>query len=86
MHMDHNTDAGCKIQDTLCGRIMVMMKVRLVNSNTSEEAATTENGNVPAGYVNHGTKVRKELVEPWTVKGDRVVAESSYFDSVQSSK
>ena len=32
------------------------------------------------------TKVRKELVDPWAVKGDKLISSYSYFASVQSSK
>ena len=46
-----------------------MVKLKLVEGNDTDEAATTENGTAPAGDVNHGTKVLKELLEPWAGKG-----------------
>ena len=63
-----------------------MMKLKLVKGDTAYETASTVNVNAPAGDVNYVTKVLKELVEPWVVKGDRVVAEYLYFASVQSEK
>ena len=62
------------------------MKLKLVKGDTAYDTAATANVNAPAGDVNYVTKVQKELVEPWVVKGDRVVAEYLYFASVQSEK
>ena len=53
---------------------MVMMKFSLVKGKTSDEASGSENGNVPHGYGDPGTKLHKDLVDPWVVKLDRVVA------------
>ena len=63
-----------------------MMKLKLVKVNTAYDTAATANGNAHAGDVNYVTKVHKELVEPWVVKLDRVVAEYLYFASMQSEK
>ena len=63
-----------------------MMKLYLVKCKTAYEAAAAANETAPSGYVNHGTKVLKYLVEPWSVKLDRVVAVDSYFASVQYAK
>ena len=57
-----NPDDGCKIKDILCGRIMVMMKLKLAKSKTAYEAVDTANGNPPSSDVNNGTKILKKLV------------------------
>ena len=61
------------------------MKLSLVEGKTAEEAGVSVIGTKPGGYVNHGTKVLKELLETWLGKGDTVIASVLYFDSVQSS-
>ena len=48
---------------------MVMMNLKWVKGNTEDEAAATENGTEPSGYMKHGTKVLKELVKTWSGKG-----------------
>ena len=62
------------------------MKLKLVKGNTVDEAAADENGTEPSVDINHGTKLLKQLVEPWGVKGDRVIASYSYFSYVESAK
>ena len=56
-----------------------MMQLKLVKDKTSYKAAAIVNGTAYSGGVNHGTKVLKELVDPWVVKLDRMVAAYSYF-------
>ena len=51
-----------------------MMNLKLVKDKSADNAYIATNGCVPSGYVNHGTKVLKELVYPWVGKRDRVVA------------
>ena len=65
VQMDHKPDYGCEIQETCFGSGMVMMKLELVKGNTAGEAAVTADGTEPSGDVKHGTKVLKELVDPW---------------------
>ena len=74
VQMDFKPYSGCKIQDTSSGRIMAMMKFKLVKGNTADEAYVAENKIVHAGDMNHGTKLIKELVDIWAGKGVRVVA------------
>ena len=62
MQMDRSPDDGCKIQYTCCGRSMVIVKFKLVNVRTTNEADATANGTALDGYVNHGTKLLKGLV------------------------
>ena len=63
-----------------------MMKLYLVKCKTAYEAAAAAKETAPSGYVNHGTKVLKDLVEPWSFRGQRVVAVDSQFASVQPEK
>ena len=65
---------------------MEMMKLNLVNDKTAEEEVFSADGTAPDEDVNNGTKLLKELVYPWSGKGDIVVAAESYFACVQSSK
>ena len=37
--MNHKSDAGCKIQDTCCGRSIVVLSLKLVKGKTADEAA-----------------------------------------------
>ena len=53
---------------------MVMMKLKLVKVNTTNEADYAANGTAPDRYMNHRIKILKELVETWEGKGDKVVA------------
>ena len=62
---------------------MVILKLKLVRGNTADDAAADANVIVPIGYVNHGGKVFKESVEPWALKGERVVAADCYFDYIK---
>ena len=79
VQMGLKPDSGCKIHDTCCGSRMVLVNLKCVNSNTKDEASSSENGIAPAGDVNHGTKILKNLVYTWVGKRNRVVAEDSYF-------
>ena len=47
----------------------MVIKLKLVKGNTSDEAAADKNGTKPAWDVRHGTKVLKELGYPWLGKG-----------------
>ena len=49
VQMDHKPGAGFEIQDTSCVRSMVVMKLKLVNSNTEDESYVASNGNAPSG-------------------------------------
>ena len=84
--MNRKAYFGCKIQDTCYGMSMDIMHLKLENSKNANEASDATNSTAPAGDVSHGTKVLKELVEPWVVKGEIVVAEESYFASEKSAK
>ena len=51
--------AGCGIQDTCCGRSMVMLKLKLVKGRTEDEASADSNVSAPAENDNYGTTVIK---------------------------
>ena len=63
-----------------------MLKLKLAKGKNADEEYDVANGNAPTGYVNHGTKLLKELGDIWAGKLERVVAEDSYFASVKSEK
>ena len=65
---------------------MVMIKLKLVNDNTANKATDAANSNEPAGDVKHETRLLKELVYPWSRKGDRVIEEGSHFSSMKSER
>ena len=56
-----------------------MMKLNSVKEKSVNEAAAAANVNPPAEDENYGTMVFTELLEPWAVRGERVVAVDSYF-------
>ena len=45
-----------------------MLKLKLVKGKTDYGSDSATNGTLPDGCVNHGKKVLRELVDPWTVK------------------
>ena len=57
--MDCKTDAVYKIQDTCCGRTVVMLKLNLVKGNDVDESASAANGTEPADDNNWGTTAPK---------------------------
>ena len=63
-----------------------MMKLRLVKGKYSDDAASPENGTSPSDYDSYDTTVVKQLVSPWVVRGERVVAADYGFSSVQPEK
>ena len=50
MHMDKNTDAGWKNNDTWCGMSMFMLKLELENGKTTDRESADTNWNLPVGY------------------------------------
>ena len=72
--MDLNPDSGKEIQDTCCGRIMVILKLKLERGKTKDDDAASKNITVTFEYDNHATMTPKKLVEPYTLRGDRVVS------------
>ena len=82
--MDCKPDAGYEIQDTFCGRRMLILKLKLEKGNTENGEAPATNGTTPYGDFNYGTKLLKELVDHWEIKVDIVVQKGLYFASVQS--
>ena len=80
--MDCKPENGCEIQNAACGRSGVMIRLKLVKTATEAEAlGSTED---ESGIL-HGTKVLKELIEPW-VFSNRMVCADSYFASVGSAE
>ena len=49
VQMYHKPDACFEIQDTFCGRIIVMLKLKLVKGKTADEADATSNGTATSG-------------------------------------
>ena len=74
--MDRNPENGAEIQNSACGRLGIMMHLRIVNSVRNEEEQEDDEYNIP-----HGKKVLKELVVTWD-NTDMIVCAGSYFSSV----
>ena len=74
--MDRKPENGCEIQDACDGRSKIMMQLKLVKGAAENERLAHEDA---SGL--HGTRVLKELVDPWKHTGRLVVADS-YFASV----
>jgi hypothetical protein len=80
--IDRKPENGCKIQNSACGRITIMMRLKLVK--TAEEEATHMVVDEEDGLL-HGTKVLLLLVKPWLGIG-RTVCGDLYFASVGAAK
>jgi len=74
--MDRKPENGCEIQDPCDSRSKIMMQLKLVKGTAENERLAREEA---SGL--HGTRVLKELVQPWKHTGRLVVADS-YFASV----
>ena len=59
VYMDLNLDASCKFKDTFCGRIMLILKLRLVEDKDEDVAASSANRTATSLDDNYGTKVLK---------------------------
>ena len=69
---------GCEIQDAACGRSKIMIRLKLVKTDTEEATdSTLEDDN----RILHGTKVLLRLIINWD-NSDGVVFVDSYFVSV----
>jgi hypothetical protein len=75
--IDRKPENGCEIQNSACGVSGVMLQLKIVKHEESEDDHTHEEN---AGLI-HGCKVLKELVKPW-FHTSRVVCGDSYFASV----
>ena len=69
--MDRKTENGEEIQNAACGRSVIMMRLRIVESERNEEEQEDHEENTP-----HGTKVLKDLVIPWA-NIDRIICADS---------
>ena len=77
--IDRKPENGCEIQNACDGQSGVMMRLKLVKSDSAEEPF------LPNEDLNHGTKVLAFLVMPWA-KSLRTVVGDSYFASVQAAR
>jgi hypothetical protein len=76
--MDRKPENGCEIQNAACGRSGVMIRLKIVKTATEAEAL---GANEDDNGLLHGTKVLKELIQPWAFT-NRMVCADSYFASV----
>jgi len=75
--IDGNSENGCEIQNTACGRSGVMLRLSVATSAKHERATGVDNDD----GLPHGASVLKCLVAPWAGT-QRVVCADSYFASV----
>lgn len=83
--IDRKPENGCEIQNAACGRSGVMLQLKLVktaNSNNDETAEAAQARRDQESLL-HGTRVLKELVQPWAMS-DRCICADSYFASVKA--
>jgi hypothetical protein len=80
--IDRKPEFGCEIQNSACGRSGVLLRLKIVKTVTEGEEEPEE---AIGDGLNHGTKVLKFLVEPWS-RSDRVVCADSYFASVNAAE
>ncbi len=84
--IDRKPENGCEIQNAACGRSGVMLQLKLVKTaNASEEEETPEDAQRRRDQESllHGTKVLKELIQPWAMS-NRCICADSYFASVKA--
>ena len=74
--MGRKPENGAEIHNAACGRLVIVMWLRIAKSANNEEENQYEKENIP-----HGTKLLKELVMPWDNR-DRIICADSYFASV----
>ena len=58
--IDRKPDIGVEIHNNACGRSVIIMRLRIVESEENEEEQQDDKYNLP-----HGTKVMKELLMKW---------------------
>ncbi len=75
--MEQKPDSGCEIQNSSCGKSVVILRLKLVK--TAEEEG--QNTRVGENGLLHGTVILKQLVELWAFS-DCIVCADSYFASV----
>ena len=78
--MDRKTENGAEIQNYACGRLGIMIRIRIVKSAKNDEDQQDDKDNL-----HHGKKVLKELVMPWA-NTDRIVCSDSYFASMPAAE
>ena len=71
---------GLENQNSACGRLGIMMRLRIVKSERNEAEQEDDEENLP-----NFTKVLKELVLSWA-NTDRIVCAESYFASAPASE
>jgi hypothetical protein len=76
--MDWKPENWCEIQNAACRQSGVMIRLKIVKTAIEAEALGTT---VDESGVLHGSKVLKELIEPWAFT-KRMVCADSYFASV----
>ena len=76
--IDRKPENGCEIQNAACGESGIMLRVKLVKTKEEEMTHLEE---IDDKGLNHGAKIIKSLVAPWT-GSDRIVGADSYFASV----
>ena len=79
--IERKPENGCKIQNIACAVSGIMIRLRLVKLQKTEE----ERNEINEEHLTHGTKVVKELVLPWH-GSNQVVCADSYFALVTTAK
>ena len=70
--IDRKPENGCEIQNAACGRSGVMLQLKLVksaNHNNENETAEAAQARRDHNSLLHGTKIIKEIVQPWSMSG-----------------
>ena len=78
--IDRKPESGCEIQSACCGKSGIMIRLKLVKTKSCRERE--KSGNVDE---NEGTRVLKELTQPWA-KTNRLAVADSFFASVQAAR
>jgi hypothetical protein len=79
--IDRKPENGCELQNAVCGRSGVMIRLKLVTTAEGEGTSVLSHEEEDDRILLHGTTVLKKLVFPW-VRTGRIICADSYVSSV----
>ena len=83
--IDRKPESGCESQNAACGRIGVILRLKLVKGIDLVGEEDNDDKQNNESSLLHGTQVLKTVVSPW-FGSNRIVCADSYFASVGAAK
>ena len=81
MALDRKPENGLEIQNIACGRLRIMLGLKLVKSAVETARISSQSHEA----LDHRTKILVDLCTPWNDK-ERIVCADSYYASVEASE